>query len=55
MPLGSGRTSTSLPPGQITVTTASRGTFSIVIGSPAKIYPNLPIFAAKKKKAAGDG
>ena len=28
---------------------------SIVIGSPAKIYPNLPIFAAKKKKAAGDG
>lgn len=28
---------------------------SIAIGSPAKIYPSLPIFAAKQEKAAGDG
>ena len=28
---------------------------SVVIGSPAKIYPSLPIFAAKKKKATADG
>lgn len=28
----------------------------VVLGSPAKIYPSLPIFAAKqKKKASGDG
>ena len=28
---------------------------SVMIGSPARIYPNLPIFAAKQEKAAGDG
>lgn len=41
--------------GANTAVTTNVPSDSIVFGSPAKIYPSLPIFAAKKKKAAGDG
>ena len=42
--------------GANTAVTTNVPSDSVVLGSPAKIYPSLPIFAAKqKKKASGDG
>ena len=40
--------------GANTAVTTNVPSDSVVFGSPAKIYPSLPIFAAKTKKAGAD-
>ncbi|KGJ06225.1 serine O-acetyltransferase [Paracoccus halophilus] len=40
--------------GANTAVTTNVPSDSVVIGSPARIYPNLPIFAARKKAAADE-